>query len=175
MAAVRGDRTLSELASGSGVHPVQVTQWTKRAVAALPAAFATRRSAVEEQLDGLHIIRSKIEPEQFDATRTVRAGRDVSKGASLKPPNFFLPAAHFALDNFFEADRPLLGRPRGMPRRPSLRGADRALPAGRSKSVRRVRTGRLHGAQAVQNQQVIMMYGSLVRVSRPCIVPALRG
>ena len=53
----------SELAFGFGVHPVQVTQWKKRAVAALPAAFATRRSTAEEQLDGLHIVRSKIEPE----------------------------------------------------------------------------------------------------------------
>ena len=43
VAALRGDRTLSELASAFGVHPVQITQWKKRALTALPEAFATRR------------------------------------------------------------------------------------------------------------------------------------
>ena len=47
VAALRGDRTLSELVSGFGVHPVQITQWKKRAVAALPAAFAKRRKAAD--------------------------------------------------------------------------------------------------------------------------------
>ena len=45
VAAVRGGRTLSELASVYGVHPVQITQWKKRAMAALPEAFASRRGA----------------------------------------------------------------------------------------------------------------------------------
>ena len=69
------------------------------------------RVAPEEQLDGLRTVRTNVEPERFDATRTVRAGKDLSKGACLKRPNFFLPAAHFALDNFFEAGRPFLDKP----------------------------------------------------------------
>jgi len=48
VAALRGDRTLSELASAYGVHPVQITQWKKRAMAALPEAFATRRRAADQ-------------------------------------------------------------------------------------------------------------------------------
>ena len=47
VAALRGDRTLSESGSAYGVHPVQITQWKKRAMAALPEAFATRRGAAD--------------------------------------------------------------------------------------------------------------------------------
>ena len=47
VAALRGDRTLSELGSVYGVHPVQVTQWKKQAMAALPEAFAPRRGAAD--------------------------------------------------------------------------------------------------------------------------------
>ena len=46
VAALRGDRTLSELASAFGVHPVQIAQWKKRALAALPETFAIRRKTV---------------------------------------------------------------------------------------------------------------------------------
>ena len=40
VAALRGDRTLSELASAFDGHGVQIAQWKKRALAALPEAFA---------------------------------------------------------------------------------------------------------------------------------------
>lgn len=43
VAALRGDRTLSELASTFGIHPVQITQWKKQALAELPEVFGTRR------------------------------------------------------------------------------------------------------------------------------------
>ena len=48
VAALRGDRTLSELGSAFGVHPVQITQWKKRAMAGLPEVFATRRRAADQ-------------------------------------------------------------------------------------------------------------------------------
>ena len=35
--------------------------------------------ATEQQLDGLYIVRSNVEPEQFDAAQTVRAYKDLSK------------------------------------------------------------------------------------------------
>ena len=47
VAALRGDRTLSELASAFGVHPVQIAQWKKRALAAVPETFTTRRKTVD--------------------------------------------------------------------------------------------------------------------------------
>ena len=47
VAALRGHRTMSEMASAFGVHPVQITQWKKRALTALPEAFATRRRGTD--------------------------------------------------------------------------------------------------------------------------------
>ena len=35
--------------------------------------------AAEERLDGIYIVRSNVEPEQFDAAQTVRAYKDLSK------------------------------------------------------------------------------------------------
>ena len=52
-----------------------------------------------------------LAPLQGAAAIGVRAGKDLSRGTFLKRSNFFLPAAHFALDNFFEAGRPFLDRP----------------------------------------------------------------
>jgi putative transposase len=43
VAALRGDRTLSELASAFEVHPVQITQWKKQALAVLPDVSGKRR------------------------------------------------------------------------------------------------------------------------------------
>ena len=46
-------------------------------------SFTFRRDeekiAAEEQLDGIYIVRSNVEPEQFDAAQTVRAYKDLSK------------------------------------------------------------------------------------------------
>ena len=46
-------------------------------------SFTFRRDeekiATEEQLDGIYIVRSNVEPEQFDAAQTVRAYKDLSK------------------------------------------------------------------------------------------------
>ena len=48
-------------------------------------SFTFRRDeekiAAEEQLDGIYIVRSNVEPEQFDAAQTVRAYKDRSKVA----------------------------------------------------------------------------------------------
>jgi len=53
VAAIRGDRTLSEVASTFGVHPVQITQWKKQALAVLPDAFTKRRDTEAEDHEAL--------------------------------------------------------------------------------------------------------------------------
>ena len=79
MAALRGDRTLSELASAFGVHPVQIAQWKKRALTALPEAFATRRGTSDADHEAVQaalyeqIGRLKVELDWFEAK--TRAGR----------------------------------------------------------------------------------------------------
>jgi putative transposase len=53
VAAIRGDRTLSELASTFEVHPVQITQWKKQALAVLPDVFAKHRDTDAEAQQAL--------------------------------------------------------------------------------------------------------------------------
>ena len=53
VAALRGDRTLSELASTFGIHPVQITQWKKQALAELPEVFGQRRDREAEDHEAL--------------------------------------------------------------------------------------------------------------------------
>lgn len=51
--ALKGQKTLNELASEFGVHPVQIAQWKRLLVEASPAAFESgsgRRSRDQEQL-----------------------------------------------------------------------------------------------------------------------------
>jgi transposase-like protein len=54
LAAVKGDRTTSELASAFGVHATQVGLWKKQLVVGAAAAFASERLPAEvnhEQLE----------------------------------------------------------------------------------------------------------------------------
>jgi putative transposase len=51
--AVKGQKTLNELASEFGVHPVQIAQWKRQLVDASPAAFENgsgRHNRDQEQL-----------------------------------------------------------------------------------------------------------------------------
>ena len=49
--AIKGQRTINEIASHYGVHPNQVTQWKKQALECLPEVFSTRRerAAAEDE------------------------------------------------------------------------------------------------------------------------------
>jgi transposase-like protein len=51
--AIRGERTLNELAAEYGVHPVQITQWKKVALEELPKLFSSRRGAKQKDEEAL--------------------------------------------------------------------------------------------------------------------------
>ena len=45
--AIKGQKTIQEIASHYGVHPNQVTNWKRQAIAGVPVVFADRRSQPE--------------------------------------------------------------------------------------------------------------------------------
>jgi len=49
--ALKGQRTINEIAGHYGIHPNQVTQWKKQAIESLPAAFSAKRerAAAEDE------------------------------------------------------------------------------------------------------------------------------
>ena len=49
--AIKGQRTINEIATHYDIHPNQVTQWKKQAIESLPDVFSTRRerNAREEE------------------------------------------------------------------------------------------------------------------------------
>lgn len=51
--ALRGEKTLNEIASAYGVHPNLLGQWKKQAIEALPEVFAHRRDRSEADHEAL--------------------------------------------------------------------------------------------------------------------------
>lgn len=51
--AIKGQRTVNEIASHYGVHPSQIVEWKKHALAGMPAVFATKRSRAEADAEAL--------------------------------------------------------------------------------------------------------------------------
>jgi transposase-like protein len=51
--ALRGERTINELAAEYGVHPVQITQWKKVVLEAVPKLFSSRRGAQSKEEEAL--------------------------------------------------------------------------------------------------------------------------
>jgi len=51
--AVKGEKTLSQIASEYGVHPNQIGQWRKHLVKELPALFSDRRRKAEKEGEDL--------------------------------------------------------------------------------------------------------------------------
>ena len=49
LAAIKGDRTMAELASEFEVHPSQITQWKKQLFEAMPEVFSRRRQRNQQQ------------------------------------------------------------------------------------------------------------------------------
>jgi transposase-like protein len=50
--AIRGERSLSELASKYEVHPNQIRQWKKMLLAGVPEVFSDKRRRKEESDEG---------------------------------------------------------------------------------------------------------------------------
>ena len=55
--AIKGQRTINEIATHYGVHPKQVTQWKKQAIESLPDVFSTRR---EHDAQGEEALRAEL-------------------------------------------------------------------------------------------------------------------
>ena len=53
LAAIRGEKTVNELATEYGVHPVQITQWKRVVLDALPDIFSSRRGAKHKDEEAL--------------------------------------------------------------------------------------------------------------------------
>ena len=51
--AVKGERSLSELASRYEVHPNQIREWKKQLITGLPDIFSERRRRKEENDEGV--------------------------------------------------------------------------------------------------------------------------
>ncbi len=49
VAAIRGEKTISELASEYGVHPTVINRWKKQALESLPQTMSTDGRSVEQE------------------------------------------------------------------------------------------------------------------------------
>jgi len=49
--AIKGQRTINELAQEFGVHPNQISLWKKQALASLPEVFSTGKDHEAERLE----------------------------------------------------------------------------------------------------------------------------
>jgi transposase-like protein len=53
LAAIKGERTINEIAKIYGVHPTMIVKWKKQVLEELPQVFASRRSATVRAQDDL--------------------------------------------------------------------------------------------------------------------------
>ena len=51
--AIRGEKSLGEIASQYGVHPNQIAQWRKKALNELPQVLSRKGERNQEEKDGL--------------------------------------------------------------------------------------------------------------------------
>jgi transposase len=51
--AIKGERTIAEISSESGVHPNQISKWKKQALEELPDIFSGNRKKREQSSDEL--------------------------------------------------------------------------------------------------------------------------
>jgi putative transposase len=51
--AIKGEKTLAEIASHFGIHPNQVTQWKKRLLEEIPLIFSKKGDRIQQDKDEL--------------------------------------------------------------------------------------------------------------------------
>jgi transposase len=65
--AIKGQRTINEIATHYGVHPNMVTQWKKQAIESLPDVFSTRR---ERDAQGEEALKAELYQQIGPQSRT---------------------------------------------------------------------------------------------------------
>ncbi len=74
--AIRGDRTVAEIAAAYGVHPNQIGKWTKQTLDKLPKVFSIRYEKKEAQGQELaarpKITKSQVTEALADAGQAIR-------------------------------------------------------------------------------------------------------
>lgn len=55
--AIKGQRTINEIATHYGVHPNQVAQWKKQAIESLPEVFSARR---QRDAQGEEVLKAEL-------------------------------------------------------------------------------------------------------------------
>jgi transposase-like protein len=68
--AIRGERTVNELTADYGVCPVQITQWKRVALEALPDIFSSRRGAKHKEEETL----KAVYPRRSDSSKSSWTG-----------------------------------------------------------------------------------------------------
>jgi transposase len=58
--AIKGQKTLNELAAEYGVHPSQITQWKKQAMEEIGTGFSGGRARRERTDEALELIRKPV-------------------------------------------------------------------------------------------------------------------
>ena len=53
LAAVKGDKTINEIAGEYGVHPTQIQQWKKQLLEELPNIFSKKRASKAKETEEL--------------------------------------------------------------------------------------------------------------------------
>lgn len=65
--ALKGDKTINELASIHGVHPTQISEWKKLVTDSISGLFSDKRTregkTLEQKIDELHRVIGKREAE----------------------------------------------------------------------------------------------------------------
>ena len=51
--AVKGVRTVNEIAADFGVHPAMITRWKKQLMEGLPEIFSSRQASNDQETNGL--------------------------------------------------------------------------------------------------------------------------